>query len=106
MDKILKETDSVSFGKIKQNLEENLDITFLQTNFPILNNYIDDNDYESEKNYTLKTSNVINKILKNITPKNEKSKTPYIKKFYQCEIQNIYSNKKENKDIFIKVNLS
>lgn len=104
MNTIITQINSKQFNICKHNIEELLNVTDIQTYFPILNNYlIEDTDTE-ETNYTLKTTYIIDKIIEDTTPIINKTNTPYLKTFANVSLRNIYDNKTCNKDLFIKIN--
>jgi len=99
MENILFKTKN--FTPLKQNIETNLDVTQLQTYFPIIDNYNNEYNY---KNVTLRSRYMITELIKNNTDFFTKKQSHYIKTFYTSKIYDRFNKTTIEKNIFIKQN--
>ena len=93
--------------KLFTNLNTFLNIDHLQLYFPSLLNINDDEKILVHDNYTLKSKyffDTITSTLNDTADTDSKQKSPYIKRIFNANICNTYTNKMENKEIFIKIN--
>lgn len=88
------------------NFNEYLEIEDLQLYFPTLLNITDNENIIQNDNYTLKSKYILEKIASKIESNEEsdKQKSPYIKRIFNSTVLNTQTNKKETKEIFIKIN--
>ena len=96
---VLKQT---KFKQLKQNIEQHLEVKELQTYFPVIDNYVKNND-ETNK-YRLKSKYSIIELIKNKTEHLTKKQSPYIKTFYEASIYDYLNKINIKKTIFIKKN--
>ena len=95
--KVVKSCDN-SLINIRENLNNLMGITKLQTYFPILTNYFD--FYNGSKvEFTLKTRYRIKSIEDKLDHKVDDS---YIKNFLNCNISEVSTKKEKIKNVFIK----
>ena len=89
------------FIQLKNNIEQHLEVKDLQTYFPIIDNY---NEDEYQTNLTLKSRYSVRTLLSNDTEEFTKKQSPYIKTFYTSSIYDRYKKINIDKQMFIKKN--
>ena len=90
-----------NFKLFKQNIETQLAVRELQTYFPVIDNYVKNNDTNKLK---LKSRYSIIELVKNKTENLTKKQSPYIKTFYEASIYDHFNKIDSTKTIFIKKN--
>jgi len=98
--------DNKDFDSTKKNIEKQLKVSDIQHYFPIIDNYIDDSnfDYEDNSNLILKSRFIIKELSENNTELYTQKQSHYIKTFYKSNIYDRFAKKEVEKDIFIKKN--
>ena len=98
--------DNKNFKFTKKNIETHMNVSNLQSYFPILDNYIDESnfDYEDNSNLILKSRFIIKNLSENNTDIYTQKQSHYIKTFYKSNIYDRFAKKEITKDIFIKKN--
>ena len=114
MDKInFTELNKTDFDLLKNNLQSYLNLTNLQTYFPILLHYLEEegdlHNNVLKNKFIINTINTIkNDIIEDYEFNNESNiqinkKDPYIKTFVEAELLNQHTNNKVTRNVFIKI---
>ena len=96
--------ENVDFDYTKKNIEKHMDVSNLQTYFPIIDNYIDNSEYEEDAHLILKSRFILKGLIENNTEDFTQKQSPYIKTFYNSKVYDRFSKKTIEKNIFIKKN--